>query len=82
MKKCTEKLCVANGQFVNSSCKAEVVVEFKGNRYRLPLCVVDAKFPTLLGRDWIRVIMGDDWLTKMVGLTVNHVKSDRSSFPR
>lgn len=75
VENCTEQLCVANGQFVNSLCRAIVVVEFKGNRYRLPLCVVDARFPTLLGRDWIRVMMGEDWLTKMVNLTVNQVKS-------
>ena len=70
-----ERLCVANGQYVNSVQKASVVVEFKGIKYRLPLCVVQGKFPTLLGRDWIRVMMGEDWLSRMVGMTVNHVKS-------
>ena len=70
-----ERLCVSYGQFVSSVQKTTVVVEFKGSKYRLPLCVVGGKFPTLLGRDWIRVLMGEDWLSRMVDMAVNHVKS-------
>ena len=57
---CDENLCVANGQFVKALIKAIVSVDFKGKIHELPLHVVDGKFPTLFGRNWIRVIMGDD----------------------
>ena len=50
---CDENLCVANGQFVKTSRKAIVSVEFKGKIYELPLHVVDGKFPTLFGRNCI-----------------------------
>ena len=43
----------------------------------LPLHVVDGKFPTLFGRNWIRVIMGDDWLARLVNLAVNQVRSKK-----
>ena len=45
----------------------------------LPLYAVDSKFPTLLGREWIRVIFEKDWLDKMVLSVVNHVR-DCTSF--
>ena len=48
---CNENLCVANGQFVKASRKAIVSVDFKGEIHKLPLHVVDGKFPTLFGRN-------------------------------
>ena len=74
---CNENLCVANGQFVKASTKAIVSVDFKGKIHMLPLHVVDGKFPTLFGRNWIRVIMGDDWLARLVNLAVNQVRSKK-----
>ena len=77
---CDENLCVANGQFVKASRKAIVSVDFKGKIHELPLHVVDGKFPTLFGRNWIRVIMGDDWLARLrrlVNLAVNQVRSKK-----
>ena len=72
-----ENLCVANGQFVKASRKAIVSVDFKGKIHKLPLHVIDGKFLTLFGRNWIRVIMGDDWLARLVILAVNQVRSKK-----
>ena len=74
---CNENLCVANGQFVKASRKVIVSVDFKGKIQKLPLHVVDGKFPTLFGRNWIRVIMGDDWLARLVNLAINQVRSKK-----
>ena len=79
VEKCDQNLCVANGQLVKSSCRAIVNVKFRCNSYTLPLYVVDSQFPTLMGREWIRVVFGNDWLSKMVDMTVNQVR-DRKSF--
>ena len=74
---CNENLCVANGQFVKPSRKVIVSVDFKGKVHKLPLHVVDGKFLKLFGRNWIRVIMGDDWLARLVNLAVNQVRSKK-----
>ena len=70
---CSKTLCVANGQIVHVRNKAIVSIQYKGVSYGdRGLFIVDANFPTLLGRDWIKVIFGPDWLSRFV----NHV-----SFP-
>ena len=74
---CNENLCVANGKFVKASRKAIVSVDFKGKIHVLSLHVVDGKFPSSFGRNWIRVIMGDDWLARLVNLAVNQVRSKK-----
>ena len=70
---CSKTLCVANVQIVHVRNKAIVSIQYKGVSYGdRGLLIVDANFPTLLGRDWIKVIFGPDWLSRFV----NHV-----SFP-
>ena len=63
---CNERLRVANYQYETASCKAMVNLEFRGNSWVLPLFVVDCKFPTLLGRYWVSVMFGTDWLDRLV----------------
>ena len=64
---CFKPLCVANGQVVQVKHKAMVSVKYKGDSYgELGLHIVDTGFPTLLGRDWIKVLFGSDWLSKLV----------------
>ena len=42
-------------------------LRFNGSSHgEMPLHVVDSCFPTLLSRDWIEVIFGPDWLTRLV----------------
>lgn len=65
---CGDSLRVANGQQVSASRIATVDVRFKGNAFTLPLHVIDGRFPTLLGRTWIRAMMGEDWLSKNGGI--------------
>ena len=80
---CNEKLCVANYQYVTASRKALVNVQFRGNSWTLPLFIVNCRFPTLLGRDWISKIFGTDWLDRFVDqIAVNqtHLVRSRSSF--
>ena len=75
LDKCNMNLCVANGNVVKAEHKALVVVKFREYSCNLPLYVVNAEFPTLLGLEWIQALFGEDWLSRMVGLTVNHVQS-------
>ena len=80
---CNEKLCVANYQYVTASRKALVNVQFRGNSWTLPLFIVNCRFPTLLGRDWISKIFGTDWLDCFVDqIPVNqtHLVRSRTSF--
>ena len=65
---CSQKLRVANFNCESIDCKALVNVEFRGKSWILPLYVVDSRFPTLLGREWIIQMFGKDWLDHMVGL--------------
>ncbi|XP_063682609.1 uncharacterized protein K02A2.6-like [Bolinopsis microptera] len=62
------KLRVANFNCESIHCKALVNVEFRGKKWILPLYVVDCRFPTLLGREWIIQMFGKDWLDHMIGL--------------
>ena len=64
---CNVRLCVANGQHVNAYKKATTSVKFGSNSFELPLYVVDSDFPTLLGLEWINVMFGENWLSKMMG---------------
>ena len=61
------KLKVANGQWEPVLGKALVTVCAKNQVARLELYVTSSNFPTLLGRSWIRVFCGNDWLDKLWG---------------
>ena len=65
---CSQKLRVANFDSESIDCKAMVSVEFRGKSWILPLYVVDCRFPTLLGREWIVHMFGNDWLDHMIRL--------------
>ena len=65
-------LIVANGQSV-SCVNTSVFVKYGNVQSRLVLRLVDAKFPTLLGRDWMNVLLGPDWYNRLV--EVKSVKS-------
>ena len=75
VEKCHMNLCVANGSIVRASLKATVVVKFREYCCNLPLYVVESEFPTLLGIEWIQALFGKDWLSRMIGWSVNHVIS-------
>ena len=75
--KCHVNLCVANGQIVKSPCKAMVTVKFNNYSCKLPLYLVDVAFPTLFGFEWIQAVFGESWLSKLVGLSVNHVETNQ-----
>ena len=56
---------VANGQLVDNIMQGSVEVSCSGCKYsNLTVHVVDQPFPSLLGRDWIRRLFGEDWLSK------------------
>ena len=58
---------VANGQLVDNIMQGSVEVSYSGCKYsNLTVHVVDQPFPSLLGRDWIRRLFGEDWLSKFV----------------
>ena len=65
---------VANGQTVSCIGLAQVLVKFRGSAYNLELHVIDAEFPVLFGRDWIREIFGSNWHENMVSMTVHQLK--------
>ena len=74
-------LCVANGQTVNVSLIAKTSVMFNGPSHgEMPLHVVDSCFPTLLGRDWIEVIFGSDWFTRLVNTNAVSTKESHVQF--
>ena len=74
-------LCVANGQTVNVSLIAKTSVKFNGTSHgEMPLHVVDSCFPTLLGRDWIEVILGSDWFTRLVNTNAVSTKESHVQF--
>ena len=74
-------LCVANGQTVNVSMIAKTSVRFNGSSHgEMPLHVVDSCFPTLLGRDWIEVIFGPDWFTRLVNAAAVSTGDDNVKF--
>ena len=66
---CNESLRVANYDSVLAPYKASVRVEFRNDTWVLPLYIVDCKFPTLLGREWITTMFGTDWLDRIVNST-------------
>ena len=65
MAKCNMNLCVANGHIVKALDKAIVDVKYNNSNHVLPLYVVDADFPTLLGLEWIRPLFGPDWFERL-----------------
>ena len=79
---CSKALCVANGQIVNVKSKAMVSVRYKGVSFgELGIFVVESSFPTLLGREWIRVLFGSDWLSRLVNnVSLPDVNECRQAF--
>ena len=62
---------VANGQLVSNIMQGSVEVSYNGCKYLdLTIHVVDGPFPSLLGRDWIRRLFGEDWLSQFVARKV------------
>ena len=62
---------VANGHLVSNIMQGSVEVSYNGCKYSdLTIHVVDGPFPSLLGRDWIRKLFGDNWLNKFVARQV------------
>ena len=65
---------VANGQSVSSVYNTSVFVRFRDIQRRLVLRVVeDSAFPTLLGRDWMIELFGEDWFERLI--RVNKVET-------
>ena len=63
---------VANGNLVENVQECSVVLGYGNCVFSgVPLHVVDGRFPSLLGRDWIRCIWGDNWMEKLVSSQVN-----------
>ena len=78
----TRTLSVANGESVQALHVSKVEVKFRDSRHDLILHVIDGKFPTLFGREWIRVFFGDSWLSRLVGDTVHQLKVRASDHER
>ena len=79
----TRNLSVANGESVQALSIAKVNVKFRDSMQVLTLYVIDGKFPTLFGREWIRAFFGNSWLSKLVGDTVHQLKvraAERAEF--
>ena len=59
---------VANGTTVSSVSVCKVKLKIRDNKYQdVQLHVVSDPFPSLLGRDWISLIWGNDWLDRLTG---------------
>ena len=66
---------VANGALVDNLCKCTVEVSHNGGKpQEAVLYVVKSEFPSLLGRDWIRILFGSDWLNQVVAKPVRAVQ--------
>lgn len=52
----SDTLSTYTGESIPVRGKAEVVVAYEGQRYKLPLLVVPGKGPSLLGRNWLTSI--------------------------
>ena len=64
----SKKLRIANGNVVDVVYKVLVDARIDGqSRKGLTLYVVEEKFPSLLGREWISEFWGTDWLQKVRG---------------
>ena len=71
---------VANGQLVDKIMQGSVEVSYSGCKYsNLTVHVVDQPFPSLLGRDWIRRLFGEDWLSKFVTRQVKWLQGCKAS---
>lgn len=76
-------LNMASGQSVSDVSTARVTVKYRGSEHDLLLYVVDGLFPTLFGREWIRVFFGESWLNKFVGDNIHQLrvrKAEHESF--
>ena len=66
---------VANGGLVKNVSECSVNVKLNGVEYpNLIIHVVEGPFPSLFGRDWIRVIFGENWLNRFIA---RHVETRR-----
>ena len=60
--------------------QGSVEVSYNGCKYsNLKIHVVDWPFPPLLGRDWIRMIFGKDWLNRFVTRQVRWLEGCNTS---
>ena len=63
---------VANGSTIDSVSVCYVNIKFRSARFHDTLLyVVSGPFPSLLGRDWMRLFWGDSWLNQIVGQPVH-----------
>ena len=63
-------LCIANGKLVSNVRVCSVSIKFRGAMFSgVQLYVVDG-FPSLFGRNWIRLVWGHDWLDKVISQPV------------
>ncbi|MCP4487560.1 MAG: hypothetical protein GY820_09625 [Gammaproteobacteria bacterium] len=67
LERSSKVIRVANGGLVHEVYKCSVPVSSKsGKSQLLTLYVVNDDFPSLLGRDWIRQLYGEDWLNNVI----------------
>ena len=66
VESCDKSLCVANGNAIRTIGKFMVSVKFRGKGHKLCLYIIGDTFATLLGRDWIRVLFGDNTLDRLI----------------
>ena len=59
LQQSSAKLCTYTGQTIEIAGSADVDVEHKGQKARLPLFVTKGKGPSLLGRSWLAVLQLD-----------------------
>ena len=77
LERSSKVIRVANGALVDDLNKCTVWVSHDGGKPLLVvLYVVESEFPSLLGRDWIRILFGDDWLEQVITKQVNQVRQD------
>ena len=66
---------VANGDLVKNVSECSVTIKLDGVEYpNLKIHVVEGPFPSLFGRDWIRVLFGENWLNRFIK---RHVETRR-----
>ena len=65
------RIRVANGSTVNNVLICEVNIRFRLAKYcKAQLYVIDGPFPSLIGRDWISLFWGPEWISQMIGKPV------------
>jgi transposase InsO family protein len=70
------RIRVANGATIQHVQVCQVNVRFRGARFSgVSLFVASDPFPALLGRDWMTMFWGCDWIRQCTGLPVKQVSS-------